>query len=604
MGSERKANILLVDDQPSNLLALEAILDSLGQTLVRATSGEQALRQLLDNDFAVILMDVKMPGLDGIETAALIRARDKSQHTPIIFLTAFERSEVQTFRGYHVGAVDYLFKPPQPDVLRSKVAVFVELHLKTVELRESERRESARIFAEERQRWEMERLREEAAREKRISDALKEVDRRKDEFLAMLAHELRNPLAPLFNAAHLIQNSKDPALLEEAGEMVQRQVRHMARLIDDLLDVSRINSGKIQLRRESVLLADVVHRAVESTAPLLQARRHELTVNLPSAAVRLYADPTRLEQVLSNLLNNAAKYTPEGGRISLSVVLGPVSGVRCEGQGTTDQGQRSEVVLSIRDNGAGIPEHMLERVFDLFTQVERSLNSASQWGLGIGLALVRTLVEMHGGSVEAHSAGLGQGSEFVVRLPLPEEDRETGRQGDRETGRQGDRETGKPDTEFVSLSPGLPVSLSPGLPVSPSGLRVLVVDDSRDAAQSLALLLELMGHEVQMAHDGPAALAAAQAQRPDVVLLDIGLPHMDGYEVASRLRQQPESERVFLVAMTGFGQEEDRRRSQEAGFDCHLVKPVDPTYLRQIISLESVRGQESGVRGQSVLPDA
>src|SRR5262249_52267654 len=266
-----------------NLLALEAILQDLGQNLVRANSGEEALRRLLEQDFAVILMDVKMPGLDGIETAALIRERDKSQHTPIIFLTAFESSEVQVFKGYQLGAVDYLFKPSQPEVLRSKVTVFVELFLKTEQvrrqaeqLRESERREHARRLAEERQRWEMERLREEAEREKKVAEALKEADRRKDEVLAMLAHELRNPLAPLLNAAHLIRAGGDQELLDAAGAVIERQVKHMARLIDDLLDVSRINSGKIQLRKEVVALADVVRRAVESTAPLLHDRRHEL----------------------------------------------------------------------------------------------------------------------------------------------------------------------------------------------------------------------------------------------------------------------------------------------------------------------------------------
>ena len=551
MASERKANILLVDDQPSNLLALEAILEDLGQNLVRATSGEEALRRLLDSDFAVILMDVKMPGLDGIETAAIIRERDRSQHTPIIFLTAFERSEVEIFKGYRLGAVDYLFKPPQAEVLRSKVSVFVELHLKTEQvreqaerLRESAGREHLRALAEERQRWEMDRLREEAAREKKVAETLKEADRRKDEFLAMLAHELRNPLAPLLNAAHLVQGSDDRETLAAAGEIIERQVRHMARLIDDLLDVSRINSGKIQLRKETVDLADVVKRSVESVAPLMKARRHELAVTLSPTPVRLYADPTRLEQVLSNLLNNAAKYTPEGGHIALEVETPKSPG---------------EVSIVVRDDGLGIPEDMLERVFDLFTQVERSLSSVSQWGLGIGLALVRTLVEMHGGSVRAFSAGPGKGSVFIVRLPLGTRD----------------------ERRSPNAGQGAAAASASAAHVSP--LRILVVDDSRDAAAMLSLFLRGLGHEVHLAHDGPMALEAAREHRPDVVLLDIGLPHVDGYEVARRLRQEPDTREAFLVAMTGFGQEEDRRRSREAGFDQHLVKPVDPNELQKLL---------------------
>src|SRR5262245_17594552 len=331
-----KASILLVDDQTSNLLALEAILEGLGQNLVRANSGEEALRRLLDQDFAVILMDVKMPGLDGIETAALVRERDRCKHTPIIFLTAFERSEVQMFKGYQLGAVDYLFKPLQPEVLRSKVAVFVELHSKTEQvrrqaerLRESERREMEQRLAEEKQRWEMERLREEAERERKSAEMLKEADRRKDEFLAMLAHELRNPLAPILNSLHLIREHRDNReALDMARDIVERQVKHMARLIEDLLDVSRINSGKIKLQRERIELADLIHRAVESVAPLIGSRRHDLAVTLPPQPVFLFADSTRLEQVFSNLLNNAAKYTPEGGHIWLTAEISP--GVRSQ----------------------------------------------------------------------------------------------------------------------------------------------------------------------------------------------------------------------------------------------------------------------------------
>jgi len=592
-----KANILLVDDQPSNLLALEAILEGLGQNLVRVNCGEEALRRLLDQDFAVILMDVKMPGMDGIETAAIIRERDRSQHTPIIFLTAVERSEVQMFKGYQLGAVDYLFKPPQPEVLRSKVAVFVELHRKTEqirrqaeELREKERREMERHLAEEKQRWEMERLREEAERERKSAEALKEADRRKDEFLAMLAHELRNPLAPILNALHLIREYGPPPgssegavggpggtrfdreALDTAREIVERQVKHMARLIDDLLEVSRINSGKIKLQRERVELANLLNRAVESARPLIRSRRQELVIALPPRPVRLYADPTRLEQVFSNLLNNAAKYTPEGGHIWLTAEsrgaeeqrskaddekgLSSAATLLCSPSPLLPLSSAGEVVVTVRDDGIGIPEDMLEQIFELFAQVDRSLSSSSQWGLGIGLALVRTLVDMHGGSVKAFSAGSNQGSEFVVRLPT-----------------------------LAMTDPADSAPAANPAPVCPSArrTRILVVDDSRDATQTLAMLLRIKGHDVHTAHDGAEALDVARQQEPEVVFLDIGLPHMDGYEVASRLRQEPVTRDAYLVAMTGYGQEEDRQRSREAGFDCHLVKPVDPEDLQPLL---------------------
>jgi signal transduction histidine kinase len=557
MQSDAKANVLLVDDQPGNLLALEAILEDLGQNLVRASSGEHALRRLLDVDFAVILLDVQMPGLDGFETAALLRERERSRGTPIIFLTAFERTDREVFKGYSLGAVDYLFKPIVPEVLRSKVSVFVDLFLKTEQvkrqaeqLRLSERRELERRAAEQKQAWELERLRREAAREKKAAEQLAEADRRKDEFLAMLAHELRNPLAPILNAVHLLRlPGANGAAAQCARDIVERQVRHMARLIDDLLDVSRINRGKIQLRKEAVELAAVVSRAVETTTPLLSSRNHELVVALPPEPVWLEADPTRLEQVLANLLNNAAKYTEPGGYVWLTA--------ECEG---------AEVVIRVRDTGVGIPPDQLDAVFGLFTQLDRSLASPSQWGLGIGLALVRTLVQMHGGSVNASSAGPGQGSEFVVRLPVLR----------------------GPVRQAAANQP--PARARTG----DKGLRVLVVDDNRDSAESIAMFLELAGHAVRLAHDGPAALEAAAAFHPDVVLLDIGLPHLNGYEVARRLRAQVGSREAFLVALTGYGQPEDQRRSREAGFDRHLVKPIEPDQLTDLLARAEVAAGRAG----------
>jgi signal transduction histidine kinase len=564
---EPKANVLLVDDQPSNLLALEAILEPLDLNLVKAQSGIEALKRLLDEDFAIILLDVQMPGMNGFEAAELIRARDRSRHVPIIFITGVYRTDVEMFKGYEVGAVDYLFKPILPEVLRSKVNVFAELFRKTemvkrqqARLRESERREHERALAQEKQNWEMEQLRIEAAREKRMVEELAEADRRKDEFLAMLAHELRNPLAPIQNALALMKMYECPPEIEAAREIVERQSRQMARLVDDLLDVSRISRGKIQLRQEPVRLGCVVERAVESTQPILTALNHRLTLSLPSEPVWLFADPTRLEQVLANLLNNAAKYTEPGGQIHLSAEV-------ARGEGDPP----GEVIVRVRDTGIGIEPDKLELIFGLFTQVGRSLNSSSQWGLGIGLALVRTLVEMHGGKVTAFSEGLGKGSEFVVRLPLLREQKK-------------ERQAEMPRASGVNGRP----------------LRILVVDDNQDAAESLALLLGLQGHKVRTAVDGPAALEIARNFHPNVILLDIGLPKMDGYQVARRLREDERMRDVFLAAMTGYGQDEDRRRTRDAGFDCHLVKPVDPETLEDLLARLIPKG-ERGYREESCL---
>jgi signal transduction histidine kinase len=375
----------------------------------------------------------------------------------------------------------------------------------------------------------------------RLYGEVREADRRKDEFLAMLAHELRNPLAPIRNALHIMkQPGADGAVVGQMRELMERQVQHMTRMVDDLLDVSRITRGKIDLRKEVVDLASVVDRTVETARPLFEDRGHELTVDLPPEPVRLEADPTRLEQVLANLLNNAAKYTDHGGHIWLSA--------RQEG---------GELVLRVKDTGVGIPADMLPRIFEPFVQSDRVLHH-SQGGLGIGLTLVRRLVEMHGGTVTAHSEGPGKGTAVIVRLP--------------------------------ALSPKQPIpgARAAGEGSEPVGAapqrRILVVDDNVDAAESLAMLLRMEGHDVRVAHDGSAALAAVEADPPDLMFLDIGMPVMNGYDVAQRLRQWPGLEHLLLVAMTGWGQEEDRRRSQEAGFDHHLVKPVEPDALHQLLA--------------------
>jgi signal transduction histidine kinase/response regulator RpfG family c-di-GMP phosphodiesterase len=917
MEPEPKVNVLLVDDQLSNLLALEAVLAGAGLNLVRACSGEEALIRVLDDDFAVILMDVQMPKMDGFEAAALIRERDRSKHTPIIFLTAFQSTERQVFQGYTLGAVDFLSKPIVPAVLRSKVAVFVELFQKTEQVRlqaaqlhETQRREHERELTEQKRRWELERLREEAAREKKVAeeqaqraeelarnvaervrveeqlrrraaqqaavaelgqralagtelptlldeavnlavrnlevefgaimelgpdgealviragvgwtegvvghvtsgagnaslsgftlisnepvvvedlraesrfgisaplrdhgiisgmsvvvygrdrpfgtlgvfgarprtftqddahflqalanvlaaaiqrrrdeeelalvrdelavqladmtrlhalnmrlstrlelaevlqevlaavtgfqgtdagvivlrdrereemftaasigftaeqlaDAEKpapdaeaeeamtavisggivvedatldpvlashfavarragyhavcttplltsdgemvgsiatyfprlhrpssretrmvelyahhaaqfienarlyrerrEADRRKDEFLAMLAHELRNPMAPILNALHLLREEGGDPAAEQAREVAERQIRHLARLVDDLLDVSRISSGKIHLRKGRVELGETVARAVETARPLFAARRHVLSVSLPDEPIPLEADATRLEQVLANLLNNAAKYTEPGGWVVIEALR--------EGEAA---------VVRVRDNGIGITPELLPRIFDLFTQADRSLDR-SQGGLGLGLTLVRSLVEMHGGSVTAASAGVGKGSEFVVRLPL-----------------------GAPEAHGEMKGTGHPGP--PPESVEARSRRVLVVEDNIDGARLMAQLLESGGHQTWMTHDGLSALEAAREQRPEVVLLDIGLPGMDGYQVAERLRRMEGMERALLVAITGYGQDVDRQRTHEAGIDLHKIKPVDPEALLKLVA--------------------
>jgi PAS domain S-box-containing protein len=371
---------------------------------------------------------------------------------------------------------------------------------------------------------------------RRSEEALRVADHRKDEFLATLAHELRNPLAAIASAAHVIRsrlaNGED---VERPLQLLERQTRNSARLLDDLLDVSRITRGVLHLRKEQVSLEGVIRSAVESQAELIASAGHRLTITLPSEPILLEADPTRVEQIVANLLNNAVKYTPEGGKIS----------VEAEHEG-------AEVRIGISDDGNGIPADLLPRVFDLFVQEEQSL-ARSKGGLGLGLTLVRTLVQLHGGSVEARSAGVGKGSTFVVRFPA------------------------------VPRAEAAPAASARAHERLPAGRRILLVEDNFDAAELLAEYLGSLGHAVTVAHDGPAALEAARATAPEIVLLDIGLPGMDGYEVARRLREETRGAGPVLVALTGYGQEEDRRRSREAGFAQHLTKPFEPSALDRVL---------------------
>lgn len=375
----------------------------------------------------------------------------------------------------------------------------------------------------------------------RLYAELKKADQRKDEFLATLAHELRNPLAPIRNALHLLDRPEfEGATRDEVRSVVKRQVDHMTRLVEDLLDVSRITRGTVELRKETVDLATVINRSVEASRPLMGDQGHALSITLPDEPIHLEADPTRLEQIFDNLLNNAAKYTDPGGQVSLSA-----------------ERNGDFVEVRVRDTGIGIAPEQLPKIFDLFMQAERRLDR-SQGGLGIGLSLVRSLVEMHGGTVSVHSEGPGQGTEFVVRLPVL----------------------------ASAPAPKAPVAAKPKTVVSRSlpRRRVLVVDDNLDAARTMAMLLKrAWGQDVEVVHDGLAAIQAAHTFKPEVVLLDIGLPGLNGYEVAKRLRERPEFARTYIVAMTGWGQEEDRKKSKDAGFDRHLVKPVDPEELRSVL---------------------
>ena len=684
-----RSNILIVDDRLDKRVVFRTILEELDQNIVTASSGEEALRWLLDNDCAVILLDVNMPGMDGLETAELIRSRRKSAHTPIIFITAFA-DEMHTARGYSLGAVDYILSPVVPNILRSKVKALVQLHRLNAELRKRSdervalaREQAARSAAEEQQRrasflaeatqamassldgdtilkgastlavpfladycaivvvgeegavrakrtaavagWDQylgahqasfeavleeqqsralarglhvmaERLalpldadspeeapageihafplitrgktrgalllalgpssRRLAGSDLALADNLagraaasldncllyeeiQGADRRKNEFLATLSHELRNPLAPMRSALHMLrgQAEMDPARARGLLETMDRQVAQMSRLVEDLLDISRITRGMIELRREPLDVCAEIRHALESCDGPLKTGRHRLEVDLPRDALKVVADRVRLQQILENLILNAVKYTEPGGHIVVSASAEP-----------------SEVVISVKDNGIGIAQDKLKQVWELFVQVDESPERTRK-GLGIGLALVQDLVKRHGGSVHADSGGLGSGSTFTVRLPRT----------------VADEVVAEPAAELEEQGPT-------------GSKRVLVVDDNVDAAETLAMMLELLGQTTSQAHDGNAAIKAAAEFKPEVVFMDIGLPGLSGHEAAERMRKDLGMTDVYMVALSGYGTEEDRRKSLHAGFDSHLVKPLDPALLPGILA--------------------
>jgi signal transduction histidine kinase len=525
-------DILVVDDQRANLIALEAALGYLPGSLVFAASGEEALRVLLERDFAVILLDVRMPGLGGLETARLIRGRQRSRHTPIIFVTAHGYDETEVRDAYALGAVDFLTKPLVLEILRAKVNVFVELH-----------RRNEQVAAQKVRLREMEHA-------ERIAAALSEADRQKDEFLALLGHELRNPLVPLTAGLELLHrrllppSSEDDVVIRTRLAM-ERQLKQLTRLVDDLLDVSRITSGKLELRKSAVDLREVLEQAVATTRPQLVERKQLLHVSLPPEPLPAVADPARLTQVFVNLLRNAIQYSDDGGEIHFV----------CRHQG-------DQVEVRVADNGRGIKADFLPRLFDKFVQEG---GGGGGGGMGLGLMLVKRLTEMHGGQVDVKSDGVGKGSEFIVRLPL----------------------ASSPEAMKSSSAGRAATGGAAGKADPTSRPRLALVDDNPDIRETMSELLTLCGYDVQMAEDGAAGVELITQMRPSAALVDIGLPKLNGYEVAVKVRAIDGLSGMRLVAMSGFGQESDRRRALEAGFDVHIVKPAELDVLLRALAPDS-----------------
>ena len=522
MSLTEKPKILVVNDDAASLLALTSLLeqwaDESNYEVLSARSGQDALRQVLRHDFAVILLDVNMPGMDGFETAEAIHLRPRSADIPIIFVTAFLADEIDRLKAYQRGAADFLFTPVIPQVLRAKVQVFVALATKNEQLKRQAEKLSQRTTELTATNKRLVREMEERRAAERKSSA-------KDEFLAMLGHELRNPLSAISSASSLLgMPGVGPESAGRARLIIQRQSQHLSRIVDDLLDLSRAMSGKILLSRKRLDIATLVSSCLDTFRATGRTAGYDIDARLAPGWVD--GDATRLEQIATNLIDNALKYTPAGGRIDIAVL---------EHDG--------DIVLRVSDSGVGIAPDLLPHVFDVFVQGAISIDR-SQGGLGIGLSLVRRLVELHGGTVSASSPGNSGGSTFEIRLPAAE----------------------------AAAAADAPARA----PVPEAGKpKVLLIEDNDDGREMMATMLASFGYPVLQAGDGLEGVRLACAEHPDVALVDIGLPGIDGYEVARRLRQDPSARAIRLIALTGYGLEEDQRRVLEAGFDLHLVKPVE-----------------------------
>ena len=558
-----KVNILVVDDRDENLVALEAVLNDPTYRIVRARSGREALREVLERDFALILLDVVMPNIDGYETATLIRERARSKQTPIIFLTANDWGASHVFRGYNVGAVDYLIKPVAADVLRSKVAVFVELFNRQEALRKGQEElertiaERTRELAsanqllsaeiEERTRIEQERvgllLREQAARLEAEA-----ANRLKDEFLATLSHELRTPLNAIMGWAHVLgQSPGDRPTVQRAAEVVRQNAAVQAQLIEDILDVSRIVGGKLHLDTSAVDLKATIQAAIDSLMPAAKAKDIQIDRHLADD-VCIAGDRDRIQQVVWNLLSNALKFTPKGGKVIVGLAPGD-----------------GDAEIFVTDNGIGIPADFLPYVFDRFRQADSSM-SRRHSGLGLGMAIVRHLVELHGGTVSVESEGEGKGATFRLRLP----------------------------TRRLEVAPLQLAEVRDPEPEPPprngdlerlQGLHVLIVEDDTDSRNVLALLLQKLGALVEAVPSAKEAMARVVNRRPDVIVSDIGMPEEDGYSLIRRLRQMPADieNKLPAIALTAYARKQDADAAISAGYDRHLPKPVVPAELIRAI---------------------